>query len=256
MASDWDTIVVRLRRLRNPARTLACLGFCGGGSGSFHAWVDALPPDAELAAICYPGHEGRHSEHFAADWDALAADATEAVLAVAAGGPYVLFGHSMGGLMAFDITVRVEQAGGPPPDVLVVSSTDAPGGGLTADAMFPPRQYTDKQLLEWMRTYGLMPDYALNDPDLAEMAVQLMRADIKVRDTFRYIPGTRVRTPVQLLTGSDDVVVGAGAGKRWQSLTLGEFRHGVLPGGHFYTPEVWRRLPDFVPALSASSGPG
>lgn len=256
MASDWDTVVVRLRRLKNRARTLACLGFCGGGSGSFHAWIDVLPPDVELAAICYPGHEGRHSEEFAADWDALADDATEAVLAVAAEGPYVLFGHSMGALMAFDVTARVEQAAGPPPDVLVVSSADAPSRGLTADDMFPPRQYTDQQLLEWMRTYGLMPDYALDDPDLAEMAVELMRADIKIRDTFRYVAGTCVRTSLQVLTGSDDAVIEADAGKRWEALTLGGFWHGVLPGGHFYTPEIWRRLPAFVPALSASDGPG
>jgi amino acid adenylation domain-containing protein len=95
-SSRQDTVVVRQRRLRNPARTLACLGFCGGGSGSFRAWIDVLPPDVELATVCYPGREGRHSEEFAADWDALADDATEAVLTVAAEGPYVLFGHSMG----------------------------------------------------------------------------------------------------------------------------------------------------------------
>jgi surfactin synthase thioesterase subunit len=61
---------------------------------------------------------------------------------------------------------------------------------------------------------------------------------------------------LQVLTGSDDAVIEADAGKRWEALTLGRFWHGVLPGGHFYTPEIWRKLPAFVPALSASDGPG
>lgn len=255
VSSRQDTVVVRQRRLASPVRTLACLGFCGGGSGSFRAWIDVLPPDVELATICYPGREGRHSEEFATDWDTLAADATDAVRAIADEGPYVLFGHSMGGWMAFDVTARIEQARGRSPDVVVVSSANAPSRGLTARDMFPARQDTDKQLLGWMRTHGLIPDYALDDPDLAEMALHLMRADIKVRDTFRYVAGTRIRTPLQVLTGLDDAVIEADAGQRWQALALGGFWHGDLPGGHFYTPEVWRTLPAFVPALSASDDP-
>ncbi|MEZ0109007.1 surfactin synthase thioesterase subunit [Catenulispora sp. EB89] len=250
-SSRQDTTVVKQRRLPNPARTLACLGFCGGGSGAFHAWLDVLPPGVELATICYPGREGRHSEEFATDWDALADDTTQAVLAVAAEGPYVLFGHSMGAWMAFDVTARVEQAGSRPPEFLLVSSANAPSAGLRSRDMFPAQQETDQQLLEWMRTYGLIPDYALEDPDLVEMAVELMRADIKVRDTFHYTAGTRIRTPLHVLTGSEDTTIEADAGKRWEALARGAFRHDVLPGGHFYTPEIWRRLPAFVATLAA-----
>jgi surfactin synthase thioesterase subunit len=247
-----DTIVVRPRRNPHATRTLVCLGFCGGGAGPYLSWVDALPPDVELAAICYPGRDGRYLDDFAADWNALAEDATSAVIS-AAERPYVLFGHSMGGWMAFDVATRIEQRGGPGPQSLVVSSANAPSRGLTPRDMFPAQRDTDEQLLDWMRTHGLMPEHVLSDPDLQEMALELMRADIRVRDTFYYVDGARVTVPLQVLTGAADEVIVSNTAEQWRALAAGEYRHDVLPGGHFYTPEIWRRLPERIAAVHAGA---
>ncbi|MFF7407964.1 thioesterase II family protein [Streptomyces lydicus] len=247
-----DTTVIQIKeRTEQTSRTLICLGFCGGGTGPYHVWGDCLPADVALSAVCYPGREGRFLEPCATDWDELAADTTAAVLS-AVQGPYVLFGHSMGGWMAFDVAARIERDGGPLPETLVVSSCNAPDRGLTPRDMFPARQDTDTSLLDWMRTNGLMPAHVLEDPDLQEMAVELMRADIQVRDTFRYTPGASVSLPVQMLSATDDNVIEQDAGNQWRRVALGSYRHDTLPGGHFYTPEIWRRLPLHIPALTTT----
>ncbi|MFF2547933.1 thioesterase II family protein [Kitasatospora sp. NPDC058063] len=248
MNTAQDTTVISIRRPKDAALTLICLGFCGGGTASYHLWGDAVPDDIALSAICYPGREGRFLEDFATDWEELAQDATAAVLS-AVDGPYVLFGHSMGGWMAFDVAARIESDGGPLPRNLVVSSANAPARGLTPRDMFPSQQDDDDGLLLWMKTHGLMPAHVLEDPELQEMSVELMRADIRVRDTFRYTEGATVSMPVQMLSGADDDVIEANAGEQWRTLALGEYRHDVLPGGHFYTPEVWRTLPSRIAAL-------
>ena len=243
-----ENIVVRARPNPAASRTLVCLGFCGGGSGAYLPWVDVLPADVELAVVCYPGREGRFLDEYAPDWAALAADATAAVTA-AASRPYVLFGHSMGGWMAFDVADRLARQGGPQPEALVVSSANAPSRGLTPRDMFPSRQDTDDQLLDWMRTNGLMPSYVLDDPELREMALDLMRADIRVRDTFRYTDG-RVTVPLQVLTGSTDQVIVPDTAAQWRALAAGAYSHVELSGGHFYTPPTWRTLPRHIEALS------
>ncbi|MFB6602790.1 thioesterase II family protein [Streptomyces noursei] len=248
-----DTTVIRIKeRTERTSHTLICLGFCGGGTGPYHAWGDCLPEDTALSAVCYPGREGRFLEPCATDWDELAADTTQAVLS-AVQGPYVLFGHSMGGWMAFDVASRIERDGGPLPEKLIVSSCNAPDRGLTPRDMFPARQDTDDALLDWMRTNGLMPAHVLEDPDLQEIAVELMRADIQVRDTFRYTPGARVSIPVQMLSATDDAVIEQDAGNQWRRVATGPYQHDVLPGGHFYTPEIWRRLPLHIPALTTTA---
>ncbi|MGW3912220.1 thioesterase II family protein [Streptomyces sp. NPDC005070] len=242
-----DTALVRPRQVPDVRRTLVCLGFCGGGAGVYLRWADAMPPGVELAAVCYPGREGRFVEDFAGDWDALAEDALAVVSAVE--GPYVLFGHSMGGWMAFDVASRIEERGGRAPEALVVSGANAPSFGLTVRDMFPAQQDTDDQLMDWMRTFGLLPEHVLGDPDLAEMALELMRADIRVRDTFYHREGAKVSTPLQILSGADDDIIDPYVADQWRKLSTGDFRHDVLPGGHFYTPDIWSSLPSRITAL-------
>ncbi|WP_205661014.1 thioesterase II family protein [Amycolatopsis vastitatis] len=116
--------------------------------------------------------------------------------------------------------------------------------------MFPAQQDTDEQLVAWMRTNGLLPGYVLDDPELSEMALELMRADIRVRDTFGYTEGATVDVPLEVLTGAGDEVIVPDAAEQWRSLARGGYRHVELPGGHFYTPEIWRTLPTRIPALT------
>ncbi|MFI5542377.1 thioesterase II family protein [Streptomyces sp. NPDC051815] len=250
-----DTTAVRLKESADGAPTLVCLGFCGGGTATFHDWIPSLPDGAGLVAVCYPGREGRFAEEYARTWDELAADAAAGVASVAGEGPYVLFGHSMGGWMAFEVAVRLAAAGAPAPRALVVSACNAPDRGVTERDRFLSQGQRDEELLGWMLTHGLLPEHVLEEPELTEMAVELMRADLVARDSFAPVPGARTDVPLQVFSGDADPVIGEDAGPRWAALTNGPFRHDVLPGGHFYTPGVWRTLPSRIPFLTTATGP-
>ncbi|MFF4759858.1 hypothetical protein [Streptomyces sp. NPDC001292] len=86
--------------------------------------------------------------------------------------------------------------------------------------------------------------------DGEEMTVEIMRADIAVRDTFRHNGAAGVTMPLQFLAGADDGVIEADAPAQWRELALGPYRHDSLPGGHFCTPEVWRALPTHITAIN------
>jgi surfactin synthase thioesterase subunit len=243
-----------VRPLWRPAssRTLVCLSFCGGGLAAYQPWAPLLDDDTELAVVCYPGREGRFAERFATSWEELATDATRAVC-TAADRPYALFGHSMGGWMAFEVATRMERGAGPPPQELVISSCNAPNRGVTQRDAFPRIDDSDDTLLDWMRTIGALPEYVLADTDLREISLELMRADIKVRDSYGSRPGVTTRLPVQILHGSDDDVIEPDLARRWRAVATGRFRVDELPGGHFYTPDVWRRLPHFFAWRTATA---
>ncbi len=235
------TLVRPLRR-SDAGRCLVCLPFCGGGTGSYRAWAQAIDDDTDLALVCYPGREARFAEPFADTWDELAADVTACVL-LAADRPYTLFGHSMGGWMAFEVATRIERAGGPAPDAVVVSACNAPFRGVTEQDRFPRQEDSDGRMLDWMRQAGALPDYALADPELSAIAVDLMRADVRIRDTYVPVPSRRTHLPVQVLHGVDDPVVDSGVADEWAVSAAGPLRVDALPGGHFYDSSTWSGLP-------------
>lgn len=246
--------VVRPLDRPGAVRTLVCLGFAGGGTGAYRAWADVLDDDTDLALICYPGREGRFSEPAAQTWTGLVDDATEAVTA-AARTPFVLFGHSMGGWVAFDVATRLHHRCGPSPDALVVSSCNSPVRGLTEKDRFPRVEDDDDRLVRWMRTSGSLPDHILGDEDMRAMAIRLMRSDLRVRDTYEPDVRARVGVPLQVCYGADDAVIEPAVADQWRTAAAGDFEVTCLPGGHFYTPQLWRRLPThFAPwAVPAAS---
>jgi surfactin synthase thioesterase subunit len=226
-------------------RTLVCLSFCGGGSAAYRHWTEAVPAGFGLAAVCYPGREGRFREPFAEQWADLVADSADAV-ASGADRPYTLFGHSMGGWVAYGVTAELERRGLRVPEQLIVSSCNPPDRGLNPRDQFPAATDDDAELIAWISRNGILPAYVLEEAVLTEMALRLMRADIRLRDTFRQ-PPTRIGVPLHVVSARDDEVIDVEATDRWRSLTSGPFSAQVLDGGHFYTPELWRRLPAWLP---------
>lgn len=234
-----------LRPLPRPraARTLLCLSFCGGGTAPFRRWAQVLPPDVELALYCYPGRETRFGTPFAADWQELVGDALEAVRGLA-GRPYALVGHSMGGWVAFDLARRAVRRAVAPPQALIVSAADAPSHWQHLKKGVPALGDTDEDLVGWMGASGQLPEGLRADPQIRQIAVELLRADMRVLETYRYGAGERAPVPVQVLYGREEGTEAAAG--RWRALSPAGFEATRLPGGHFYTPQVWSRLPEYM----------
>ncbi|EHK89316.1 Thioesterase [Saccharomonospora azurea SZMC 14600] len=106
-------------------------------------------------------------------------------------------------------------------------------------------------MIAWMKTGGLLPEYVYTDSDLLAMAVELMRSDVSVRDTYHFTGGS-APVPVEMLYGADDAVIDPAAGEQWRAVCPSGLTVTTLPGGHFYTPDVWRRLPTRIAALTCA----
>ncbi|MFD4020180.1 thioesterase II family protein [Streptomyces sindenensis] len=230
-------------------RTLLCVSFAGGGTAAFRPWAEVLPPDVELALYCYPGREGRFTVPFAADWEELMRDALAAVRSLGER-PYLLAGHSMGAWVAFDLARRLERSdeGDRPPSALIVSAAVSPALVAETRGISPSSGDSDEELLTWMGGVGQASSAVLAEPELRQMAVEVFRADLRVVDTYRHPAGATVAAPMQVLHGEEDVV-DARAAESWRPLAKGPFAVDRLPGGHFYTPQVWARLPERLTAL-------
>src|SRR5262249_46191279 len=103
-----------LGRRRHGDLRLLLFPFAGGGASVFNACQAQFPAKIETYAVQYPGRESRWSERrFVSLRELVAAIADELMPHVA--GPFAFLGHSLGGLIAFELARLLERQGRPAP---------------------------------------------------------------------------------------------------------------------------------------------
>ena len=80
---------------------LVCVPYAGAGVAPFQGWADMLADDVEMVCVRLPGRENRLHERPRSDWPMLTEEFGAALVADVSP-PYVLFGHSMGGMLAYE----------------------------------------------------------------------------------------------------------------------------------------------------------
>lgn len=210
--------------------TLLCLPYAGGGPGAFRAWPALLPPAVEVLAIQPPGRESRLLEPpFNAVEPLL--DALVPEVEAVVGRPFALFGHSLGALVAFELTRRLRRDLGVEPVWLFVAGFRAP--------QMPPRrpplhQLPDDAFVDELGKLGGTPEEVLGHPQLMQLLLPALRSDIAVAETYRHEPQAPLRCPVSAFGGraDHDVLTAELAG--WRRSTSGRFSLRLFDGDHFF----------------------
>ncbi|MEV6877798.1 alpha/beta fold hydrolase [Amycolatopsis sp. NPDC051128] len=207
---------------------LVCLPHAGGSASFFFPVSKALAPDVEVLAVQYPGRQDRRQEPFVPTIGALA-DAIAALLREEPDLPLALFGHSMGAMVAYEVTRRLESSG-PAPVTLFVSGRRAP------DRYRDDRVHTrsDEGVLAEVRRLSGTDTDLLGDEEVVRMILPVLRNDYRAVETYRHTPGFRLSTPVVAFTGTEDPVASVAEVDAWAEHTTGGFELVALPGGHFF----------------------
>ncbi|MGW0737851.1 thioesterase II family protein [Streptomyces sp. NPDC002851] len=215
----------------------------GGSHLLYREWPGLLPATWDVRLIDAPGR-GRLSDEPPIDnahrltqffLDRLGPELT---------GPFAFFGHSMGGLIAYQLALELAAQGRELPLWLGMSARSAPGEQDEGDRR---HELPDAELRDHLAAMGGTPREILDDPDLWAMFAPAIRNDLKVVDTWHPAPDApRLTMPVAAYGGRTDVVVAprriadwAGHCERFQGLRL-------FDGGHFYFQDDPRPLLDLV----------
>ena len=205
----------------------------GGSGAAYRGWQRALGPRIALLAVTHPGHTGRFTEPLLETCEELA-DEVAPRLTARPGLPLVLFGHSMGSLVAFEVARRLEQRYGISPAHLFVSGSPGPGRPARATASY---RLPDDRLIGWLEEMGGCDEAIARDRELMAFLLPVLRADLRFGESYRPWTGSGVSCPVTALTGAQDPSVTPAENLAWQEATGAAFRQHIFPGGHFYLHE-------------------
>ncbi|WP_373292744.1 thioesterase II family protein [Mangrovihabitans endophyticus] len=212
-----------------PRSRLVCFPHAGGSASYYLPVARALGDIADVVAVQYPGRQDRRHEPFLP----TLADVADQMLGVAGpldDLPLVLFGHSMGASIAFEVAARLE-AGGARPAALFASGRRAP----STHRVETVHKQDDAGLLAEVRDLNGTDTALLNsDPEFRQMVLPALRADYRAAETYEWVPGPALGCPIVALRGVDDPHADEAETLAWQQHTTGGFEMHSFTGGHFF----------------------
>ena len=218
--------VVTFRPLPAPAARLVCFHHAGASAQTYAGWPDLLPAGVELCAVQLPGHGGRSDEPLHYSIEPLVDDLLDGLVGCL-DRPFVVFGHSMGTLVAFEVVRHLRRRGLPLPRHLVASGCPAPHLGANTSLS----KLEEDVFAEECRRLGLIPPNLVRS-GLLRLLLPALRADLSVCEDYRYRPGGRLSCPITVLGGTDDGLATPGQLAGWDRHTAATMRLHLLPGGH------------------------
>ncbi|MFB0619437.1 thioesterase II family protein [Streptomyces sp. AGS-58] len=210
-----------------PGVRLVCFPHAGGAASAYVRLARLLGPECEVLSVQYPGRHDRRHQEPVPDIGRLA-DALAEEVTLRVPGRYGFFGHSMGAVVAYETARRLHGHRGP--DRLFLSGRGAPTGEPGAH----DRISTDAELLAVAARLGGTATDLLDDPDVRDMVLPVLRADYRALASYVWTPGSRLRVPFTVLIGDSDPVVSVAEAAAWEALTTAPTDCRVFGGGHFY----------------------
>ncbi|MFD6156431.1 thioesterase II family protein [Nocardia sp. NPDC060256] len=177
--------------MRSASIRLLCFPAAGGYSAPYRAWRTMLPPEVEVHPVDLP--EG------CADVDSLLAVLDSSVAALV-DRPTVLFGHSFGGLVSYELAQRLQDR-------------RLPLARLAVSASAPPHLAASAR-----------GDFVADSARLA--------AWFTLADGYRHRPRPPLTCPISVFGGLTDTTVRRDELAAWQDHTVGTCRLRMLPGSH------------------------
>lgn len=222
-----------------------CLPCAGGSADMYRDWDAAMPDWIAVCPVELPGRGRRFGEDLCSDAIALAGELVKSVLAQCER-PFVLFGHSMGALLAHEMALQLAAAGRPQPAVLILSGREPPHCRTPVN---PGRsQLPADEFLRQVRRYGGLSTALEESRELQDLFLPVLRNDFSLVDSYRFEAKAMLACPLLAVGGDQEPDYAPTSLLEWEQYSQRWAGVSHFAGGHFYLndPVERRRLLDCI----------
>jgi medium-chain acyl-[acyl-carrier-protein] hydrolase len=215
--------------------TVFCIPYAGGSGAVFRSWAKRLGHGTAVVPLELPGRGRRAGEELLVTMEAATNDLVTQILP-SWRPPMVLFGYSLGALIAYRVALALRALSGNEPNHLVVAACRAPA---CAQIEVSLAAADDERLVRRVtRLFGqAIPKTISADPELLGLFLPVLRADLAVYESFEYVSATPLQCGVTALHGANDSLVRREHSARWQEVTQRPIAMRTVAGGHFFIHE-------------------
>lgn len=231
-----------LSRTQTPLLRLFCFPYAGGSAEVYRNWQRWFPDRVDVCLVHLPGR-GRRMKEPAFTQAAPLAKAIVDRIVDEINVPYALYGHSMGAMIAFEVAREISHRRCASPQHLFVSGSRAPQLPRTEPATF---HLPHDEFVAALKRLNGTPTEILDNPELMELFIGLLRADFQLVETYKYHAQEPLSCPITVYGGLDDKTVPQESCRAWQEQTSAHCKVTMVNGDHFF---IRNPRPDFKSAF-------
>lgn len=219
--------------------------FAGGNCYSFEFLRPHLDKRGiELSVLEYPGRGRRIKERLSHSIAEIATDAFERLeKAISNTGEYLIYGHSMGALIGYLVSKKLEKSPLSKPEKLIVSGREAPcckqapeiRSNLESDAFW-----------QEVADLGGVPEEVLKADELKEFYEPILRSDFSAVESFDNSDTEKLNIPIDVFYGCDEGLEYHPEVDSWNEATAKQVRIYEKSGDHFFIYEHATAIADHM----------
>ena len=208
---------------------LFTIPFAGGNRFSFNRFNRYLEDDFDIYHLELAGRGERISEGLMSDIYEIRDDLFRQIMDKA-NGDYIIYGHSLGGLLGYLLILLLEEKGLPRPLRFIVS-------GRANPCMRPPYiryNLAKDDFIKSLKKLGGMPSEFFNHSELFNFFEPILRADFEAVEKFDFSETRKIGTKISVLYGKDESFSLTDA-MRWRDFTThNSIEFYEFQGDHFF----------------------
>lgn len=217
----------------SPDVRMFCFPYAGGNASTYLKWHELLPRNWELNIVQPPGRASRVFETPIDCPETMVKQICQQ-LEKKLDKPFLLFGHSMGSRIAFEVMCRFKQQNKPLPQVFVASASRGPHMPVMDEIL---HGLPEKEFVHQVTKLNGTPEAVLNNFELLQLLLPMLRSDFKVAETHVHETLESIDVPLIVLGGNQDELELADL-LSWQQHFIEDANFQWVKGNHFYVDDL------------------
>lgn len=208
---------------------LFVIPYAGGSASIYRKWSVYIPTEIQLIPLELPGRGARFREPLLDSADLMIRDLLQRIQLLFPT-PYAIFGHSLGCLLAVELTNEIAKHGYPLPTALFLSGRNPPDIKSTVIHS----DLSDQELVEELIKMGGTPQEFMLNRELWDIYLPIIRSDLKVVETYECNIDTPLDCTIHILNGTHDKNIDMDHVNNWARFTSKLYSTIWFEGNHFY----------------------
>ncbi|MFK3906242.1 MAG: thioesterase II family protein [Bacillota bacterium] len=218
-----------------------CLGYAGSSKTVFRDWIKKIH-DIEFIPLEYKGRGTRLNEFNYANFNEAIDDICRIIKKDHGNSPYAIFGHSMGGYIAYELFYKLSKCNIQLPKHLFLSGINPPM--LRKETNIS--HLDDDRFLEEVIKLGGISKTLLSHRDILNVFLPTLKNDFRIVEEYKYEDKKqKVDCNMTIILGTEDTLTQE-YNRVWSDLCKKDIEFYKLTGNHFFLHKKTKTLQDII----------